>query len=165
MGHFEMKKSVQALPLLRNKLAHRPNQSASSHLAQMVNRTATVLEGKGILRYETEEVLSATRFKKHDELAAEFIRSFRHRDFLGKSYLSRYESMHNQVDEEVPIIVPKGMSRKDISDDVSLYGFRGTHPDMFFLSPWEFWQWFFRGEIVASKTGVSIYYTHGNREV
>ena len=68
-------------------------------------------------------------------------------------YLSRYESLRQQEYEELPVALPKGSSRKDISDDVSLYGFRGTHADMFFLSPWEFWQWFFEERLLPPRRG------------
>ena len=134
-AQWETKKSVEALPFLRNTLAHRSNQSASSHLAQVVNRTFTALEGKGILRFATEEFLLSTRFKSHDELAAEFIRTCRHREFPGKAYLDRYEALMKTKEQDIAIRIPKGPFRKDVSDDVSLYGVRPTHPDLFYLSP------------------------------
>ena len=95
------------------------------------------------MRVAAEEFLLAIRFKKHDELAAEFIRSFRHCEFPGKTYLTRYEAARCELDAEVSFAVPKGPFQKNVSDDASLYGFRSTHPNIFFLSPWEFWQWYF----------------------
>jgi len=155
-GQFELKKTMEALPSLKQTLMQRPNQSASSHLAQVVNRTVTALEGKGILRAAAEEFLLATRFKKHDELSAEFIRTFRHREFPGKNYLQRYHAIKHEVQQEVSIFIPKGPFDKTVSDDVSLYGFRPCHPNTFFLSPWMFWQWFFAHKLRPPAHGYHL---------
>merc|ERR1712020_682437 len=79
IGQYEIKKSVATLPLLQEKLETRELKTASSQLAHVVNRMFTTLEGKGILRMATEEFLLSSRYKPHDPLAAEFIRTFRHR--------------------------------------------------------------------------------------
>ena len=55
IGQYELKKSVQALPLLHLKLKNRKLTSASHQLAHVVNRMFTTLESKGILRTGTEE--------------------------------------------------------------------------------------------------------------
>ena len=77
MGRFELKKSISALALLQEKLKTRNLQSGSSQLAHVCNRMFTTLESKGILRTATEEFLLSSRFDPKDELAAEFIRTFR----------------------------------------------------------------------------------------
>ena len=76
MGQFEIKRSVSTLPLLQEKLEARGLKSASAQLAHVVNRMFTTLESKGILRVATEEFLLSSRYKAHDPLAAEFIRTF-----------------------------------------------------------------------------------------
>ena len=54
VGQFELKKSIAALPFLKQKLAHRDIKSASVQLAHVTNRMFTTLEGKGVLRASTE---------------------------------------------------------------------------------------------------------------
>ena len=142
IGQFEIKKSVGTLPLLQEKLEARELKTASSQLAHVVNRMFTTLEGKGILRMATEEFLLSSRYKPHDPLAAEFIRTFRHRNFPGKFFLDRYEALIAQESQvDVRIILPKQAIGKGVVDVVSLYGFRPTTSDIFFLSPWEYVQW------------------------
>lgn len=85
VGRFELKKSIGALPLTQAKLENKPKQSASSQLAHVVNRTFSVLESKGILRTAPEEFMLASRYHPGDELAAEFIRTFRHNFFHGQA--------------------------------------------------------------------------------
>ena len=82
------------------------------------------------------------RYKSHDPLAAEFIRTFRHRNFPGKFFLERYEALCDRAKTiDVRILLPKNAAGKGVTDQVSLYGFRSTNPDLFYLSPWEFVQW------------------------
>ena len=143
MGRFELKKSIGALPLLEEKLKGRNLSSSSAQLAHVTNRCFTVLESKGILRTATEEFLLSSRFKPHDELAAEFIRTFRHTFFHGLYFVKRYEALKTGEERvTVNIPVPRGGGRKVVADHVALYGFRSSHPDLFFLSPWVFVQWF-----------------------
>jgi hypothetical protein len=98
--------------------------------------------GKGILRTATEEFLLSSRYKPHDPLAAEFIRTFRSQNFNGKFYLERYEALcKNDALVEVRVLLPKNAAGKGAVDVAALYGFRSTAPDLFFLSPWEFVQW------------------------
>ena len=142
IGQFEIKKSVSTLPLLQQKLEDRQLKTASAQLAHIVNRMFTTLEGKGILRACTEEFLLSSRYKPHDPLAAEFIRTFRHQNFPGKFFLDRYEALAAGKHEmDVRVLLPKQAAGKGIVDMVSLYGFRPRDSPCFFLSPWEFVQW------------------------
>ena len=51
--------------------------------------------------------------------------------------------MRDKVDSlPVSLLLPKGGGYAVQTEFVSLYGFRPNHPDTFFLSPWEFTQWF-----------------------
>jgi hypothetical protein len=143
MGRFELKKSMSALPLMHEKLRGRQLTTASAQLAHVTNRCFRILESKGILRTATEEFLLSSRFKPHDELAAEFVRTFRHTFFHGLQYIKRYEALKgSQATVTTSIPVPKSIGRQPLTDHVALYGFRGSHADLFFLSPWEFVQWF-----------------------
>ena len=143
MGRFELKKSASALPLMDEKLKGRNLTSGSAQLAHITNRCFSVLESKGILRTATEEFLLASRFKPRDELAAEFIRTFRHTFFHGKYFVDRYDAAkRGDTLVKMTIRIPKAGAKRVVTDHVAIYGFRSTHPDMFFLSPWEFVQWF-----------------------
>jgi hypothetical protein len=98
--------------------------------------------GKGILRTATEEFLLSSRYKPHDPLAAEFVRTFRSQNFNGKFYLERCEALWKKESlVDVRVLLPKNAAGKGAVDVVSLYGFRSTEPDLCFLSPWEFVQW------------------------
>ena len=88
MGCFELK-NIGALPLMEEKLKGRNLSSSSAQLAHVTDRCFTVLESKGILRTATEEFLLSSRYKPHDELAAEFIRTFRHTFFHGLYFVTR----------------------------------------------------------------------------
>ena len=102
----------------------------------------TALESKGILRGGPEEFLLSSRYRPNDELAAEFIRTFRTHLFHGSYYLKRYDALKEK--EEVVTVqlpVPKAGAPLGTTDEVSLYGFRGKDPRVMHLSPWEFVQW------------------------
>ena len=81
MGRFEIKKSIAALPLLREDLQKKQHKRASIQLALVTNRMFTALESKGILRVCTEEFMLSSQYKPHDPLAAECIRTFRETNF------------------------------------------------------------------------------------
>ena len=85
----------------------------------------------------------ASRYKPHDPLAEELIRTFRHQEFHGKYYIDKYDALiSGKKETNVNILLPRAHSRKEPFDEVALYGFRSAHPDLFYLSPWEFVQWF-----------------------
>ena len=142
IGQFELKKSVAALAPLKNKLQSRQLR-ASAQLAHVVNRMFITLEGKGILRASTEEFMLASRGRDHDQLAGEFIRTFRHQEFHGKFYLDYYDALQKPGEGKTrKVHMPrKGQYAIDF-DEVSAYGYRPPHPDLFYLSPWEFVQWY-----------------------
>ena len=142
VGQFELKQSVAALPLLRAKLDQRKNLSASNQLAHVVNRLFTALESKGILRTATEEFMLASEYKPHDPLSAEFIRTFREEFFYGCHFLNRYNDFEQKkAVSEVRQALPKHGHAMAETDQVSLYAFRSNDPTVFFLSPWEFVQY------------------------
>ena len=61
----------------------------------------------------------------------------------GKYYVNRYDALvakHKTVD--LQMLLPRHTSSAEVTDDVALYGFRPSCLDLFFLSPWEFCQWF-----------------------
>ena len=85
----------------------------------------------------------SSQYKPHDPLAAEFIRTFRHQNFTGTYYLHRYDALsEKKATMDVRILLPRSGFAEDSPDNVAIYGFRSVHPDLFFLSPWEFCQWY-----------------------
>ena len=142
VGQYDLKKSISTLPLFHEKLAGREVKTASAQLAHVVNRMFTTLESKGILRAAPEDFLLASRYKPHDPLAAEFIRTFRSRNFPGNLFVERYEVLSNKSSTvDVRVLLPKNAAGKGVIDIVSLYGWRPQNTDLWYLSPWEFAQW------------------------
>ena len=83
----------------------------------------------------------ASRYNPRDELAAEFIRTFRSAFFHGHLYVARFDALAKKTNQTWHFKLPKASAGKEITDEVSLYGLRGTHPLLLSLSPWEFVQW------------------------
>ena len=116
---------------------------SSDLLGHVTNRMFTTLESKGILRTAPEESMLASLHKVSDPLAAEFVRTFRHEFFFGRQLLQRYEHLREEAaQQKVSVLLPKFVGGRNKTDFASLYGFRPQHADTFFLSPWEFCQWF-----------------------
>jgi hypothetical protein len=141
-GQFELKKSIETLPLLKSKLEEKALPSAGHNLAHICNRMFTTLEGKGMLRTGTEEFMLAVGYRANDELAAEFVRTCRHQFFQGRFFLERFEALIERTKVSLKMLLPKTFVAVAETDSVSLYGFRSNTPAMFFLSPWEFCQEF-----------------------
>ena len=136
MGQFELRSSVKALPLIAEKLRQRNFKRGSAQLAHVVNRMFTTLESKGILRTAPEEFMLTSLHKPHDPLAAEFFRTCRHEFFFGKQYLALYDAlMDNEPLLESSVKLPSRVARKTATDAQSLYGFRPSHPETFYMSP------------------------------
>ena len=143
IGQYELKKSVGALPLMLQKLSSRKLSSGSHQLSHVVNRMFTTLESKGILRTGTEEMALSAKFHATDKLAAEFVRTCREETFPGRKFLERVEGIAAQADKiEVNILLPAAARATPPLDVVSVYGFRPQHPALWYLSPFEFVQWF-----------------------
>ena len=141
LGRFELKQSIAAQPFLQKKLMQKGKLSAGNQLAHVCNRMFTNLEGKGILRSGVEEYMLASQYSSFDQLSAEFTRAFRHEFFFGKIYLDRYEEVNKNKDATIDNCLPKYGMEKGCRDVVSLYGLRDTDPGLYYMSPWEFTQW------------------------
>ena len=90
---------MQRCLFLNNKLSAKQKQSPSSQLAHVCNRMFCNLEGKDVLRSRVEEFLLASEYTPHDELAAEFIRTFRHTYCFGNAYLDRLDDILRKKNE------------------------------------------------------------------
>ena len=157
IGQYELKKSIQALPLLQEKLKTRKLSGASHQLAHVVNRMFTTLESKGILRTGTEEFALASGHHSTDKLAAEFIRTFREESFPGRLFLERVESLSTHASQvTVHTLLPSAHHASPALDVVSLYGFRPRFPSLWYLSPFEFVQWCFCHKLRAPGRGYAL---------
>ena len=92
MGHFKLRSSMKALPLMAQKLKQRQLKRGSSQLAHVAIMMLTTLESKGGIRAAPEEFMLTSLFKPHDPLAAEFFRTCHHEFFIGKQFLSLYDA-------------------------------------------------------------------------
>ena len=125
-----MHTSVKALPLMAQKLRVRQLKRGSAQLAHVVNRMFTTLETKGILRSALEKFMLSSMYKAHDELAAEFLRTCRHEQFLGCKFLDLYDGMVSEEGLRAPIFSLPRHSRKTAkTDSQTVYGYRPQHPD------------------------------------
>ena len=96
----------------------------------------------------------SSKHKASDVLSAEFIRTFRHDFFYGNEILQRYEALQNTAATmTTSVLVPKCKGATAATDFSSLYGFRPRHPDVFYLSSWEFTQWFTKIPLHLPYTG------------
>ena len=128
---------------MAQKLKQRQLKRGSAQLAHVVNRMFTTLESKGILRTAPEEFMLTSLYKAHDPLAAEFFRTCRHEFFFGKQYLKLYDALRtDEPSRESRVTLSSKTCRRTATDAESVYGFRPNHPDTFYVSPWEFVQWF-----------------------
>ena len=138
-----MHTSVKSLPLMAQNHRVRRLKRGSAQLAHIVNIMFTTLETKGILRSALEEFMLSSMYKAHDELAAEFLRTCRHEQLLGCKLLELYDGMASEEGlRETISSLSKHSRRTAKTDSQSVYGYRPQHPDTWFLSPWEFCQWF-----------------------
>ena len=138
MGLYEIKKSVSSLLQFKAEMQINEKIKTASHqLAKVCNRMFVTLEGKGILRASTEEFMLASQHKSHDPLAGEFIRTFRHANFYGKAFLTTYEETQKAPGVRTMETLLSHRKEQPVPHQ-SLYGMRCNHPDLFFLSPWEF---------------------------
>ena len=74
--------------------------------------------GKGILRTGVEEFMLASEYAPHDELAAEFIRTFKQSFFFGKAYLDRLEQLMRAESIQIDKCIPKKSATAEIFDQV-----------------------------------------------
>ena len=96
------------------------------------------------MRPAAEEFNLAGKQHRQDVTAAEFIRTFRSRSFLGCALLSRFKfEAEGQLQERRQVStvpVRRSSTRQQSSFSVPLeevYGFRGREPALYYLSPWE----------------------------
>ena len=117
----------------------------------MANRALGDLEFRGCARPITEEFNLAGNYHKDDVLEAEFYRTSEYKQFLGGNILRRLRKLkENETSSETTVktVIRKRIGfqkKKELYDAAweDKYGHRGNHPAFYYLSPWEFVQWWF----------------------
>ena len=86
---------------------------------------------------------------RQDALAAEFIRSFRCAPFDGQRCLQLLSSHANNAEMTLTKDRSGRPRVRDVTSFLDVYGYRGRHPSLYYLSAWEFTKWWFLEEIKA----------------
>ena len=99
-------------------------------------------QGRCMTRTAPEEANLCAYWDDQDVTNAEFVRTYMSKDFPGQSFVRRLEAEHEQVEvRSVPKILPTQKieeSGNNVRHYDDLYGFRGTNPKVYYVSPWEF---------------------------
>ena len=145
VGIHELKAASDGMAYIHEKLQR---ETGPQQFARTVNKMAADLEARGTLRTAAETFNLAVNMDEQDATQAEFIRTFRTVDFPGKLFLDRLELERKKqaATGAVVSMLPRlvNLTSKDHvapTPWVELYGFRGQHPDLYHLSPWEFFQY------------------------
>ena len=147
VGRFELAQANKNLAWLKDKLQGKSNAHQYHTVA---NRALGDLEFRGCARPITEEFNLAGNYNKNDVLQAEFYRTSNFEQFLGGNILRLLRSQKKQSSPESTQCTffrkRIGYVKKKEGFEVpweQRYGFRGAHPAFYYLSPWEFVQWWF----------------------
>ena len=111
---------------------------------RITHRLLTDFQHRMMTRTAPEETNLAAYWHDHDPTTAEFNRTYRSEDFHGGQLVQRLEQEEKHAAQhEWQKVVPKAHGRGSGQEDlvrhsVDFYGFRGTHPAVYYLSPWEF---------------------------
>jgi hypothetical protein len=141
VGKYELDQAANSMNLLSESLK---KESGARILARVTNRMLTDLQCRGMLRPATEEMNLAANSVAHDEMNAEFIRTFRTQSFQGRRYLERLEwELKHDATKRTWIHLPACRklsihSNCALTPHAAAYGYRGSHPSVYYLSPWEF---------------------------
>ena len=70
-----------------------------------------------------------------------FMRTFQKSLFFGRAYLQRLDQLRKNLAVQFEKCLPTKGRDATFVDQVSLYGLRPAVPSCFYMSPWEFTQW------------------------
>ena len=141
VGKYELDQAANSMHLLSETLK---KDCGIRQLARVTNRMLTDLQCRGMLRPATEEMNLAANSVSHDEKNAEFLRTFMTQIFEGRRYLERLEWELTQSAQQITWMHLPACRKLSIHSSCALiphaaaYGFRGRHPSVYYLSPWEF---------------------------
>ena len=138
VGKYELDQAANSMNLLSESLK---KESGARILARVTNRMLTDLQCRGMLRPATEEMNLAANSVAHDEMNAEFIRTFMTQSFQGRRYLERLEwELKHDATKRTWIHLPACRklsihSNCALTPHAAAYGYRGSHPSVYYLSP------------------------------
>ena len=141
VGKYELDQAASSMNLLSETIK---KESGIRQLARVTNRMLSDLQCRGMLRPATDEMNLAANSEAHDEKSAEFIRTYMTQIFEGRRYLERLEWEIKQDDNQYTWMHLPACRKLSIHSNCALiphaaaYGFRGRHPSVYYLSPWEF---------------------------
>ena len=141
VGKYELDQAANSMSLLQEVMK---KDNATRQLARVVNRMFSDLQCRGTLRAATDEMNLAANSVAHDNMNAEFIRTFMTQNFQGRRYLERLEwELKHDATQSTLVHLPafRNLSIHSscaITPHAAAYGFRGRHPSVYYLSPWEF---------------------------
>ena len=137
----------------------------------IANRALGDLEFRGCARPITEEFNLAANYNKEDVLQAEFYRTANFAQFLGGNIL---RLLRAQKKQSSPQSLQCTFFRKRIGYQKKKqgfeapwehkYGFRGDHPGFYYLSPWEFTQWWYCDRLQSPSTDSRTEWTEAGLE-
>ena len=137
----------------------------------MANRALGDLEFRGCARPITEEFNLAGNYHKHDVLQAEFYRTSMAKQFLGGNILRELRTQKKETSPEKTQCTffrkRPGYTKKKEGFEaawVDKYGFRGDHPAFYYLSPWEFVQWWYWDRLRSPTTDNRTEWTEAGLE-
>ena len=111
---------------------------------RVLHRLLADFQHRSMVRTAPEEWNLAANWHDHDPTAAEFVRTYRSIDFPGGALLQRLEMEETQRRRvEISKVIPTAHGRRSGPEDhtrhfVDFYGYRGMHPAVYYLNPWEF---------------------------
>ena len=120
------------------------NKTAAQRWHRLTHRIMQDFQGRAMVRTAPEEWNLASRWHDQDPTTAEFVRTYMSQDLPGIQLVLRLEMEEKNLSgRDVRKVVPRRHGVRSGPDDrlrhfVDFYGYRGTHPGVFYLSPWEF---------------------------
>ena len=137
----------------------------------MANRTLGDLEFRGCARPITEEFNLAGNYHKNDVLQAEFYRTSEFDQFFGGNILRLLRNLKKETLSETKqsVTVRKRVGYEKKKEGFQApwemkYGFRGNHPALYYLSAWEFTQWWFCDRLRPPTTDTRTEWTEAGLE-
>jgi len=141
VGKYELDQAAASMSVLEDTLK---KDSVARQLSRVTNRMLSDLQCRGMLRPATDETNLAANSVAHDNMHAEFIRTFRTQTFQGRRYLERLEWELKKDADQITLLHLPACRKLSVNSNFALtphaaaYGFRGRHPSVYYLSPWEF---------------------------
>ena len=119
------------------------NKTSAQRWHRLTHRIMQDFQMRSMVRTAPEEWNLASHWHDQDPQTAEFVRTYMSQDFPGIQLVLRLEMEERNTDtREVRKVVPRKHGLHSGPHDqlrnwIDFYGYRGRHPAVFYLSPWE----------------------------